>query len=687
MLKHPKQAFSIFEDGHRLLIVHLIKDNDQVFLNSIDSIDLNNPIYHKSEDQPSPDAEFDNWDEQEVGNTQKPIDFDVSSSVEATSSIETLFSGYVFQHGVIAVNINDENIIRCMETPKTSKSIIRYAKEVVNPQFYKTGNWQSSLIQIADRTELWIHQGINMLLELLVDYQKKNRLSLYYQLADANDVALTDYFKRLIVGIPKRFLLVYVGEEYRKAFVFEGSKWVDTLTLQIPHRKPDAEVICSKLSLALDSSSRKDPEAIIICGDAIDPYGLQVIKSHFEGMEIDFIGFPELIVDEERVELQDKAVLSQYAIPIALALKALYPEDTGFTPSNFLPASVVEGQKLFKIAWHGFLILGLVFLTTLYLTQDLLKGSKDYRRAKSEKSELTQVLGQRRLQAKELQAVRRNLELSQKNVEGIITLLDNKNPWSYLLNDLNHTLESLPTSWLNNLREEDGTLMITGMTTKRANVIKIADTLPNSQIRKVTNSKIRDYTLWQFEISSSLPSFSWKAMIQDDLDKLKEFKEIYGERNQEQATSPNIVSLGTIPVNLILAPPPEILRKQDAVTTDYINFTKTLTKNSVWKYKEAGQRFLDAHRKSRLTSYVRWLLAYRLYVDKEYDFAQSFAEPLLTDDTEHYAYDVFLLGRIYYAQKNDKYKKMYKILQRDYSNSKLTIIVNEDLKVIGSLND
>ena len=685
MQKHPKQAFGIFEDGHTIRLAHIIKENDLLYLEAVDRIDLDKPIYRESEGQALPDTEPENWEENSGETDIKLDEYETGiSSPMQMQSYDNLFAAHPLRLGVVSVNINDDNILRTSEQLSSPSAIKKYAKEVVNAQHYKSGHWQYSFARINDHKELWIHQGVNLLLELVRDFQRKSRIPIYYQLADANDIALTDYFKQLVAGVEKRILLVYLGEDYRKAFVFENGIWTDTLILQIPQRKPEIEVICSKLSLALDSSPHDDPEVIIVCGDLVNDMDIQYLRSQYEGVEVDFLGFPHLIVAEEKTDLFDKVYLSQFAIPIALAYKSLHPDDAHFTPSNFLPSSVVEGQKVFKVAWHGFLVLGLVFITTLYFTVNLLQGSKTYRTALKDNADLNKTLTIRREEAKEIQEIRKNLELHQKSIEAMRTVLENKNPWAFLLDEINRKFGSLSTSWLTNLRMDKDLLVITGTTTNRSNVIQVADMLPNSQIRKVTNTKVRDYTLWQFEIASELPKVDWMAKIKEDLQKLIAIKEAYGENMPGSAGAKEaIAGLAAFPENLLLTPPAELLKKNDAPVAEYRKFLTAAQSTNIWQYRELGQGFLQKNLNHALSPYVRWRMAYRMYLDKEYGFARQFVEPMLLKQDANYGHAVLLAGRIYYAMKNDKYKEMYRIMRNDYATSPLSVIVKEDMKVIG----
>ena len=686
MKKHPKQAFGIFEDGHTIKLAHVIRETEQFYLNALNLIELEHPLYREAEAIVISEPDTENWENGIPEEEVTIAEFDaVGASLMQMQPQDNLLSSHQLTKGVIALNINDENIHRSTEIIGKSTSIKRYARENLLLSNYRAGRWQSSYARIDQRKVLWLHQGTNMLLEMLRDYQRKSRIKLYYQLADANDIALTDYFKQLVSGIEKRMLLVYLGEDYRKAFVFENGYWVDVLPLQITQKEPRIEVISSKLSLALDSSGHEYPEAIVICGDLVSQEGLNYLREHFENTEFSFLGYPYFVVDGSKPEMSDPAYLSRFALPIALAFKALHPEDVFFTPSNFLPSSIIEGQKVFKVAWHGFLVLALVFLCTLFFTFHILQGNKGLTDAKKNDRELAQSLAKLRVEAKEIQEIRSQLELHQKGIEAMRTVLENKNPWSFLLDSIDRSFAANPISWLTNLRTEKDKLILSGATTKQANVIQFAKLLPNSQIMKVSASKIAAYPIWVFEIASDLPKVDWMGLIEDDLESLRAVKESYGQTGAAETggTMEGVTGMSVIPAYLQLNAPAQLTQSQDADVEYYEAFVTSSNTENKWTYRKMGQNFLQKNGKHPLLPYVRWRMAYRLYLDKDYDFALKFLEPMLRVKDDKYAYAMLMAARIYYAKGDPRAKDYYSVMKKDYALHPLAAVVKADLKIAG----
>ncbi len=712
MSKHSKLAFGLFEDGHTIRLVQLLRDKDQFLLQGIDRVELDQALYH-AQDLPATLQEYEktSW-EDSSGSSDKlkldELDEEFTSELKL-SPWDAMLASVDLKGGIIALNCNDDYLVRVAEPLSNSHAIKRYAKTYLTSEEYKLGDWQSSTVKIGNSSQVWLHRGTNLLLEMIQDYRKKNRLQLFFQLADSNDLALTDYFRINHLNSEQRTMLIHLGQEYRKAFIFENGIWKNTLTLQITQREPDPDVIYSKLSLALDNANERDPERIVLCGELANSELAIYLHGQYASSTVEMLSFSELSIPTDKVGLYDSYYLAQYAIPIALACKALSQDDSRWTPSNFLPSRIMEGQKVFKIAWHGFIVLFMIFVVTFWATVSILKTNQLYREEKAKQRELNFTLQQRRKEAAEIQKIREDLENQEKNIEVLKTVLENKNPWSEVLNILNRNLAGKATSWLQSLKLENDRLTFNGLTTRRANVIGISEALPNSQIRKVVHNLIRGNNVWAFELTADLPKVDWNTEIDKDLELLRSMKTNYGEseasetasQGQSSSLSPlNLIAPSaktTAPQtdkkgNVILPPlpqescptPREELTKGDTEDVKaFRSFVAASNRENSWDYRDAGVQFLYKFKGSELAPAVRWWLCYRLYLDKEFGLAQKHLEPMLSASDRYHPYAVLLRARLDYAAGYSRYKDSYNLLKNDYGRHALMKQVNADLALIG----
>lgn len=711
MNKHTKQAFGIFEDGPVVTFVNLVRDEDIVYIQALDRNELVVPLYRRSADEGVVSLEPDTWDKEHYTSEDevKFDDFSAESEVEfQLQPFDRILAGYDLKHGVIALNVNEENLKIIPDSPTSSSGIRKTIKQTLEKEAYKNKDWQHSEVNVGGVRQLWIHSGINQLLELVIDFQRNNKVTPFYQLADANDIALTDFFKLSIKDKTKKELLVYVGHEYRKAFLFENGEWHMTLPLQIAQKYPDPEILYSKLSLALDSAQVSDPDCIFLCGANINADAVDYLKTQFPDAVIDFMRFPQLVIERGEAETFDYKYLGQFALSIALAYKALYPEDPRFTPSNFLPARIIEGQKVFKIAWHGFLTMGAIFLVSVYATWTLLGANLTMRKTKQKNSDLSLEIATKRLEAGEIKKIRDDIAQQEKTIEAMRALLEGKNPWTNLLNLLMDELGRKPITWLSNLRKEAGKLQLTGTTTNRNHIVEIASLFEEPEIKKISHARIRNNSLWNFEMQVKMPVVDWVQIMEADMQALVALKERMAQFEvvkprvpstqpvQSMATitqasaqetpatkAPSQLSFQIPEIHLLSILEEDMTSIPHPVAKEYWDFIAAVKKGSTWHYRDLGTKFIQNNPSSELVPYVQWRMAYRYYLDKEYVYARQNIDPLMRNHNKFYPFALLLAARIEYFSGGKKYQDYYGILKTDYADHSLAAVFTEDLAALG----
>lgn len=721
MSKRPRKAFGIFEDGQTLRLVCLLREGYQVSLLGVERVELDRPLYQTQEEL----AKFEQsaWEDNSGKSSDLKLDEFDSEYITGfkLTPWDRLFSAYDLHEGVIAINVNDESVVRSYDIPLGKRAGKLFAAANLTPQQYRSGQWQTSLVENGHGPQIWLCKGENQLLNILSSFARRNKKRLYFQLADVNDIALADFFRVNYLKDEQKALLVYLGKEYRKAFLFENGAWVNTLPLNITQDLPEAELIYSRISFALDSAQQAEPEEIILCGDLASAEVANYINLQGTA-KASLLTFPQLTLDNHSNGLLDEAYLTQFTLPIALAYKALFPDEQRYTPSNFLPKQLLEAQKPFKIAWHGYLVMFAIFCAALLGTVSFLNARQNLKQLQSEKRQLDYELTVSRIEAKEIKAMKDEMENFEQNIQNVRTVLKGKNPWSSVLDTLNRLFRVKPVSWLTNFKKDATRLLISGYTTNRRNVLDFADALPNSRIQKVTSTKIRNSVVWSFEITSDFPDVDWVARIE------AEMQAILDQQSQEEATpeeappaespEPEQVVKAPEPAKPALPPAPPVKAETQAkpapsapievkalppirseympqlskwqnktsgqALTDYNEFIRAINRENPAEYKPLGFAYLRNYQGGRLDHMVRWHLAYRLYKSGDYTTAIEILDPLVHEVSSIYPHSLLLSARIDYARHKKRYAKLYESLQANYADHQIAGQVKADLAVIGS---
>lgn len=538
MKKHPKIAYGILEDGKSVKLVALQRDVYQVYLTDLHKIDLDQALYSNHEHYSGFDTSPDAGSQTQNGDL-------VSSEFTPEYAVkinpwDNLFNAVQLEKGVLALNVNEDRIVRGAIIPKTKGEVKELVRAHLTPRQYRAGEWQTSVVDLGGVPQYWLHLGDNKLLDMLRFHAKKQRKRLYYQLADANDIALTDYYRIYHLDDNKRVLLVYLGLEYRKAFLFDKGKLVDILQLSISQEFPDQELIMSRLNLALDNAQQAEPDLTVLCGDLASESLAAYFNQNGTG-STQLLTYPLLSYDTTKAQLTDPTLLAQCVLPIALAYKALFPDEERFTPNNFLPRNLILAQKPFKLDWHGMALIAAIFALSFFGTSRYLSSYERLNKAREEKRDLDRELAILSKQAEEITLMREKIRQFDENLKTIRTVLVGKNPWSVVLETINRLFRVKPVSWLTNFKLEGTRLNLTGITTNRNHVIDFAEALPNSRIKKVTSTKIRDYTVWNFELVSDLPTVDWVGQIEAEIAEFIEQNRIEEERSAAQREEERLI--------------------------------------------------------------------------------------------------------------------------------------------------
>jgi len=714
-MKHPKQAFGIHEDGIVVKFAHLVNLNNVVYLQALERIELDAPLYRRPDEKVDFEEAENPWESEPESESEIKME-EFSTEFEATYQIQPcdqLLSSYDFKQGIIALNVNSDNLIVKSEGPLLNKKAIKqFAKGSISAEDFKKGNWQHSNVGINGKPQVWVHHGTNQLLDILTEYRQKMKAPMFFQLADANDIALTDFFRLNLDKESQRIIIVYIGNEYRRIFVFENGNWVDTFSLQITQRIPKPEIIYSKLSLVLDEAQLGDVQKIAFCGEFATVEVVDYVQSQYEDVAVEFFQFRQVTIYEEKSAIWDYRFLAQYVLPIALAYKAMFFDNKCFTPSNFLPLSIIEGQKVFKIAWHGFIVLGVLFILTSLGTYRILVANLDLIQSNRILKQRGEELLQKKEAAKEIEQINNEIATQQQGLVIIRSLLEGKNPWTELLSRLMTEMNARPMTWLTNLRNEGNGIFISGVTSRQDNVVSLSNILPMSRINKVTHHEIRNRDFWAFEIVANLPTIDWIGMMESELEDLLANQ---NEQNDVNRT-PEPQKPTTPPRPATKPPPPSQMQTQVIIRTPkpitfgirqineqlllrateemvkahnqpdvraYRQFIDSVRKGNMWSYQDIGVAFIKDHPESPLLPIVRWRLAYRYYIDHKTDLAWQHVRPMLLQNDSYLPYALFLAGRLELARNSPKYQDFYNTLRQNHANHLIMEQVERDLAELG----
>ena len=329
-------------------------------------------------------------------------------------------------------------------------------------------------------------------------------------LIDANEVALMNLAKASYVFPEDEVTaIVYIGGEFSRVIFMRGGEYlsfgaiVDNEDFSGPQL---LNALFAKIILDQDVSGVPEINRFLLAGGCARLDAGAFFSSQFPDAQVEYMvpGF----LDREGLEEKPED-LSVFAIPIALAWKTLDIENSLFYPTNLLPKTVRERQKVYRVAWHGLFLITLACSSTLFMLWQW-QGQK-YRIAEAgnalvrletliEASEAAvETIGN-------LDSLRNQVAVYEKNISFMDTLSRGSKRWSPVLERLARETRSVNSLWFESLTPvgEDN-ILLSGYALYRTRIPRISEALDRATVSKVSLDEIRGRTVYKLDMALKLP--------------------------------------------------------------------------------------------------------------------------------------------------------------------------------------
>ena len=296
-------------------------------------------------------------------------------------------------------------------------------------------------------------------------------------------------------------VIIYIGAEFTRLIFMRGNQLFQFAPiLGEGYDSPNLHnTVYSRLLLEQDNLGIPRLTRIILAGEcrrvAFKDFLIQQLPDH----EIDYLLAPNL--DSTPLSAEQQESISEFAAPIGAAWRVLDPSDRRLYKINLLPESIREGQRVFKLAWHGYLLLVLLFLGAFIFTR--LINTKIY-----DIKEQEGMLGIKQAQVAENQILSDSIEAvkaARGRYQTSLALYDSLVPgtdrWSKTLTQLSHGTEDLNSIWLTDLVSgNDGAVTMNGFTVYRTRIPRMAVQFDQSVLKEVNVQEIREQTVYRYRI-------------------------------------------------------------------------------------------------------------------------------------------------------------------------------------------
>ncbi len=324
-------------------------------------------------------------------------------------------------------------------------------------------------------------------------------------LMDTNELALAELVCE-IYKLKKDEItaIVHIEEDFSRVIFLKGRQ-IYHITPVI-HKgslsKDVLEVIYSRIIFAQDHHFIPELNKILVAGHSSKLKAKYYFRQKFPSAITGYINSRKM---QSKLRFKDRGLLfSRYAVPIALAWKALQRRTRTSKTLNLLPEYIVESKRVPSLAVHGYLLLLALAVTAFAFTWTLVAKNLEIRKVTSRVENLRMQIESNRSLTERVHTfddkiidLENKIKLVADFSQGYTETLD-------FLELLNRSVQRVGNIWINEVAKHNQTVRIQGMALRRESIPMLANALGGANLKKVTRGEYLDQRVFVFHMEKKL---------------------------------------------------------------------------------------------------------------------------------------------------------------------------------------
>lgn len=300
-------------------------------------------------------------------------------------------------------------------------------------------------------------------------------------------------------------IIVYVGNDFSRLIFMQGNNYLHFApVISEGYNSPNIDnTIYSRILLEQDNIGLVRIDRMLLAGDGHKINLREALGPQFSNASIEYLQSPDIEVSVPEEGGAGNETISEYAIPIATAWRALQPDHISFYDINLIPLSVREGQKVFKLAWHGWLVALLIISSIVFFYTAILQQGVEIRQT-------NELLRRRQTEMNDLEGLRQQATTLQYEIQRFVgatalydTLAPGADRWSRILHYFSNSVEDLNSLWVYEIRQNDNppkSLIVSGRSIYRTRIPRLASLFEKATLKEVRTTTIRDKIVYEFDL-------------------------------------------------------------------------------------------------------------------------------------------------------------------------------------------
>lgn len=473
-----------------------------------ESIDLDAELAGEgAEEEQEAGEEGDEFDLAEEGGEEDAFESESNAEV-----LQTVFSGLDGRRPSVALNIPyGQVLLQILTDHDYSKMKKKEFDDLVGEKLYSVYNQQLSKdnYRYALREDgsllLCSFEGGHPLVETIDQALEGDSSKVYIEDIQSDEAVLIGMVRANYHLADEEYTaIVHIGSQSSRMIFLEGGRIYSILPLikEGNRSRNIHSTLFSKMLFEIDRGEVPGIDRIIVS----DPSGngdkaCEYFHNQFADLEIEKISF-----DTEKLELPETdeehpVDYSTYALPIGLAWVASGMDREKFPGLSFLPGWIMERQQVFKLKWHGLLLLMMIAAVPFVFNMYYQSGVQQIEELESELDQLNRDIADTRPVAR----ITENLADERERIAAGVNLLeqvsDNAVKWTTSLSILNEALNDIPNLWVTNMNSSGEGMDLQGYSLYRDRITRLADVFHHATVSDVREGEMRGATVYRFTLN------------------------------------------------------------------------------------------------------------------------------------------------------------------------------------------
>jgi len=300
-------------------------------------------------------------------------------------------------------------------------------------------------------------------------------------------------------------VLLQFGPEKCKMVFLDGHEIVKVSPVihEGTESKNFLNTIFSKILFQLDTGGVSNIDQFIFFNNSVGEKANNYFVKHFEQIPCEDFTF-----NSKKLYLKDsqKEIVSGFTTAIGIASAAALNGSKKHNDGlSFLPDYIKEKQNLFRLQWHGLVLLILIGFTPIVLNHFYQINANEIDQLRAQESRLELMIEDLRPLVAESEQLNTQIAALQDQLTLLTDLTHNNRRWIVTMDKLNSAVEQNEGIWISSFRQNGDALMADGFSLTRVGIPNLSNEFPEITLMSVRKMELRDRSIYNFNLMIHRP--------------------------------------------------------------------------------------------------------------------------------------------------------------------------------------